>query len=288
MKEEARIVLSDIIRLSEKRLAHTGVESPGLDARILTAHALGLNRAQLTLQEERVLDLLETKKIDSFMARREKREPVSRIIGEREFWGLPFALNEATLDPRPDSETLVSAALSKSWKTKPNIRILDLGTGTGCLLLSLLYEMPAATGIGIDKSEKAVEQAHANSVRLGLSSRAVFRAGDWFEGINEKFDLIVCNPPYIARLDILFLAPEVREYDPPIALDGGIDGLEFYRLLIPWLPRFLQPWGMAVFECGWGQAEAVCEMFKNSGFSDIEIFKDLAGVDRCATAGLSS
>jgi release factor glutamine methyltransferase len=163
----------------------------------------------------------------------------------------------------------------------PQIRILDLGTGTGCLLLSLLHELPDATGLGIDIASRAVEQAEANAVALELAARAKFRIGNWLEGITETFDVVVSNPPYIAAGDIPKLMPEVREHDPRRALDGGADGLDAYRLLIPALPRVMNPGALAAFEVGQGQAATVADLFRHAGFSNIETRKDLGGVDRC-------
>ena len=215
------------------------------------------------------------------ITRRIRREPVARIIGAREFWGLNFGLNEATLEPRPDSETLVEAVLAFR---KANARILDLGTGTGCLLLALLHEMPAATGMGIDMNPRAVEQAIFNAAALGLGERAMFRTGNWLTDIKENFDIILSNPPYIPASDISTLMPEVRDYDPMLALDGGVDGLAPYRFLIPQLANFLNPQGIAAFEVGAGQAPQVADLFRQSGFANIAIHKDLGGIDRCVTA----
>jgi len=166
------------------------------------------------------------------------------------------------------------------------IRILDLGTGTGCLLLTLLHELPNATGIGIDISPRAVEQAAQNAVALGLNTRTTFRTGNWLENITEKFDIIVSNPPYIPASDIPALMPEVRDFDPACALDGGDDGLAPYRHIIPQLPYFLKPQGLAAFECGHGQAQDIAHLFYTHKFAHIETHKDLNGTERCILAML--
>ncbi len=302
------MLLRETIAAAQTRLAEAGVDNPALDARLLAAHALGLDRAALLTQENRALTEKESAVLEANIARREKREPVGRILGLREFWGLPFSLNEATLEPRPDSETLIEAALALfscchtresgypvSIETNRTpacagvtegtfpARILDLGTGTGCLLLALLHEWPTATGLGIDLAPRAVEQAQENAARLGLETRAHFQTGNWLEGINEKFDLIISNPPYIPAQDIKNLSPEVRDFDPRLALDGGTDGLDPYRRLIPQFPSFLMPQGAALFEVGIGQAEPVAALLRQAGFKDVSVRRDLGGIERCVS-----
>ncbi len=291
--------LKDILQIAQQRLKEAGVDNPQLDTRLLAAHALSCNRMQIMTQAERVMKPEEIAAIYRLIDRRAKREPVARIIGEREFWGLPIGLNEATLEPRPDSETLVETALAKMEtltssakmsaealaKTKslsPNV--LDIGAGSGCLLLALLSKWPNATGLGVDISPRAVEQARLNAGRLGFAERAAFRVNYWLEGLGETFDVIISNPPYIACGDIPNLMPEVRDFDPHEALDGGEDGLDVYRFLIPQLPLFLNPNGFAVFEVGQGQAEAVKELFLKNGFTKVTIHNDLGGIERCVAA----
>ena len=288
--------MSSIVRRLSSALRAAGVDNPALDARLLIAHALGIERAQLLSQPDRLLTNDEMRAVEDLIARRARREPVSRILGMREFWGLPFALNEATLDPRPESETVVETAIRNQMSDArknnssdirhltSDFRILDLGTGTGCLLLALLHELPDATGLGVDCAPRAVEQARENAIRLGLGTRAEFKIGNWAEGIDEPFDLVVSNPPYIVRGEIPALMPEVREYDPARSLDGGADGLDAYRLLIPQLPSLLKPGGIAVFEIGIGQGDAVRALFEKSGFRDIETRCDLGGIERCLIA----
>jgi release factor glutamine methyltransferase len=277
------VTLGGLLRRIEQELAQAQIGNPQLDARILIAHALGLDRAQLLSQSECILGTTEQGKINWLINRRLKREPVSRILGAREFWSLPFALNEATLVPRPESETLVAVALKG---TPGNARILDLGTGSGCLLLALLHERPEATGLGIDIAPRAVEQARENAERLDLAARAEFRVGNWLEGIEEKFDVIVSNPPYISGSEIADLMPEVRDHDPHLALDGGNDGLAAYRILIPRLSRLLKPKGITAFEIGEGQANAVRDIFVLAKFNNISTHRDLAGNERCISASI--
>jgi release factor glutamine methyltransferase len=206
------------LRRAEARLAAAGIDNARLDARLLVAAALGAEPGALrvpALAEHRALDADESRRLDEFLARRiEAREPVSRILGRREFWSLEFRLSPAVLDPRPDSETLVEAALALFPETNAPLRVLDLGTGSGCLLLAVLHERPRATGLGIDASEAALAVAADNAGRLGLAARSEFRGGDWASGLAGRFDLILCNPPYIAETERAALAPEVARHDP--------------------------------------------------------------------------
>lgn len=298
------VLLGSTLRQTIDQLRMQDLTNPELDARLLIGHVLGLDRLQLMLQGERELTPTEIAQITSLINRRAAYEPVARIIGCREFWGLPFGLNEATLEPRPDSETLIEAVLGdlgfgiqdlgdrqKSPNPEsriPNPRILDLGTGTGCLLLALLHELPDATGVGIDLAPRAVEQAQANAVQLGLESRAKFQLGNWLDGITERFDIIVSNPPYIAQGEIATLMPEVRDHDPLAALDGGTDGLEPYRLIIPHLQHVLSPNGLVAFEVGHTQAAAVTAMLRDAGLTNVTTHQDLGGVARCVLAKAKS
>jgi release factor glutamine methyltransferase len=218
---------------------------------------------------------------------------VSRILGEREFYGRPFALSEATLDPRPDSETLIGAALElamqEGWGEAP-IRILDIGTGTGCLLLTLLAELPNATGLGTDISEEALATAQRNAQALGLADRAAFARHDMLDGVAGPFDLVVSNPPYIASGDIPVLAPEVHQFDPHAALDGGPDGLAFYRRISQGLDKVLGGW--VVLEVGMGQADAVAlllqQAFVKTLHAELRRYDDLGGHTRCVALRLQS
>jgi release factor glutamine methyltransferase len=210
--------------------------------------------------------------------RRAAGEPLSRLRGAREFWSLDFALSPETLDPRPESETLVAAALDAVPDRAARLRLLDLGTGTGCLLLALLSELPNAWGLGIDRAAGAAATARANAVALGLASRAAFIVGDWGEALRGGFDFVVSNPPYIPSADIPALAPEVR-HDPLRALDGGPDGLDAYRALAPDLARLLR--GTALIELGAGQAPAAARIMRTAGLDVRGTRPDLAGIDRC-------
>jgi release factor glutamine methyltransferase len=275
------MILSAYLTRAVGTLKTAQVDNPQLDARLLAAYGLRLDRAGLLSEAARVLTASEIATLDALIARRVRREPVARIVGSREFWSLPFALNEATLEPRPDSETVIETVLARQASCR---RILDLGTGSGCLLLALLHALPNATGCGIDISARAVEQAAANAQTLGLAPRVCVRVGDWLTGVDEVFDVIVSNPPYIQTAMIPDLMPEVSLYDPRRALDGGPDGYDPYRQIIPRLGHVLTPGGLAVFEVGVDQAHAVADLFRHVGFSAIRAHRDLGGVERCVSA----
>src|SRR5262245_36214400 len=231
MPLEIPMTLAAAARAAQQALHAAGVEDAGRDARLLTAAAAGVSTAEIIGRPEQEVSPEAQVRLGQMIERRCAREPVSRILGEREFYGRRFALSEATLDPRADSETLIEAALelaAQERRGEAPIHILDIGTGTGCLLLTLLAELPNATGLGTDISEAALATARQNTQALGLAERATFARHDMLDGINGRFDLVVSNPPYIARGDIPGLAPEVRQYDPLAALDGGPDGLDFY------------------------------------------------------------
>ncbi|HSA67665.1 MAG TPA: peptide chain release factor N(5)-glutamine methyltransferase, partial [Methyloceanibacter sp.] len=218
----------------------------------------------------------------AYVERRLAGEPVSRIIGFREFYGRPFRIDQSTLDPRPDTETLIEAALGLVDRETP-LRVLDLGTGSGCILVTLLAELPKAIGLGIDKSLPALEIARANAQSLGIGDRASFIAGDWLDAVNADFDLVVANPPYLSVADMAALSPEVRDHDPRAALDGGRDGLSAYRRIAPQLRKALRPGGFALFEVGSDQAQAVLRLLAESGLDAGEgqhLWRDLAGRPR--------
>lgn len=279
--------LDAIFRDAARQLEDAGVDNPILDARILVCNALGIERSQMTAEATRVLTQEETASIKALIGRRCRREPIGRILGTREFWSLPFNLNDATLEPRPDSETLVELVV-KEFANHSDLDILDAGTGTGCLLLAILHELPEATGVGVDIAPNAVDQARDNANNLGLQARAAFRISDWLDNIvADRFDLIISNPPYVKSGDIPTLMPEVRNYDPKTALDGGADGLEAYRQLIPQLSERLKPKGTVIFEIGQGQATAVSELLVQNQFKDITLHMDLSGIERCVKAILA-
>lgn len=266
------------------RFREAGLASPELDARLLVAAAARCDPADLIRWPDRPLDGAEAARLDAMAARRAAREPVSRILGRREFWGLDFALGPATLDPRPDSETLVETALALLANRPGRLRILDLGTGTGCLLLALLSERPDARGLGVDCAPAAIDVARRNAAALGLAARATFQVGDWGENVDGPFDLVVSNPPYIPSAEIDQLEPDVYRYDPRAALDGGLDGLDAYRVIAPHLPRLLAPGSAVVFEIGAGQSDAVSALLASEGLR-VEIkVADLSGIPRAVVA----
>lgn len=269
---------------AEARLRETGVDTPELDARYLLEHALTLTRTDFITKSEQPVPDQDVAHALALVERRAAREPVGRILGHREFWTIDLALNPDTLEPRPDTETVVEAVLAAVPDRKASLRLIDFGTGTGCILLALLSELPNATGVGVDLSTLAVEAAAGNADRNGLAARARFQTGDWAKGIEERFDIVVSNPPYIPSADIATLEPEVREHDPLRALDGGPDGLEPYRILAAELPRLLVPGGLVAFEVGQGQAEDVAALLGAQGLGDTAILCDLGGVKRCVRA----
>ena len=270
--------------LADRLRAH-GIDTPELDARVLVAHALGLDHAALAAQGARALAPAEIDAIDACAARRLEREPVARIVGAREFWGLNFKLNAATLVPRPETETVVEAALAALTPRRAgDLKLADLGTGSGALLLALLCELPRAFGIGTDVSVPALECARRNAVALGLCDRAALFACDYAAALAGPFDLIVSNPPYVVRGEIGRLEPEVREFDPWRALDGGPDGLDAYREIAAAAPRLLTASGHLVLELGIGQHQAVAELLTRAGLRVCEARRDLGGVVRALTA----
>lgn len=269
---------------AEARLREAGVDTPELDARYLLEHALTLTRTDFITKAEQIVPDASAVHALALVERRAAREPVGRILGHREFWTIDLALNPDTLEPRPDTETVVEAVLAAIPDRKAPLRLIDFGTGTGCILLALLSELPNATGVGVDLSPLAVEAAAGNADRNGLAGRAHFQTGDWAKGIEERFDIVVSNPPYIPSADIATLEPEVREHDPLRALDGGPDGLEPYRILAAELPRLLVPGGLVAFEVGQGQAEDVAALVEAQGFGNAAILCDLGGVKRCVRA----
>src|SRR6185437_3699559 len=278
----ARQALAEILR-------QAGIDSANADARLLMAHALGIDRAELMANGERALSTEQAKAIDVLAARRLRREPVSRIFGEREFWTLTLIITPDVLVPRPETETVVEAALDALLTLKlEKLRILDIGTGSGALLLALLRELPNAIGTGTDISSAALEIARANTARYDLGLRYAFIACDIAAGVSGPFDLIVSNPPYVARGEIATLAPEVRDYDPPIALDGGSDGLDGYRAIAADARRLLAPGGRLIVELGAGQEGAVRTLFTNAGLNVAAAHNDLAGIPRALSAAAAS
>ncbi len=262
-------------------LANAGFDESRRRARRLLAAALDLSPAAVFAGLDRMVTEVEGDRVAALLRRGLAHEPLSRIVGRREFWGLEFELSPDTLDPRPDSETIVEAVIAHLPGRDRSHRFLDLGTGSGCLLLALLSEFPAARGIGIDKAFGAAMIAQRNAERLGFGDRARFVVGDWGEALAGGFDAVVANPPYIARTAIGGLPPEVRDHDPLLALDGGPDGLDAYRALARGLPRLLAPRGIFAGEIGAGQDEAVAGIIRRHGLVVDETVADLAGIARC-------
>lgn len=276
------VTIAEAIRQVHAALLAADVEEPRLEARLLVASAISGDLTALILREKQPLGAA-AGPLDGLLARRIAREPISRILGQRAFYGLDFHLNAATLDPRPDTETLVEGVLAHidagAGRAAP-WRLLDIGTGTGAILLALLANLTVAQGVGIDIAVEAVSMARQNADRLGLASRAEFRQGDLMEGLDGQFDIIVSNPPYIPSGEITMLEPEVRLHDPVLALDGGADGLDFYRRLVATALARLAPGGLLAFEVGFGQAGAVTGLMADAGFRALRLARDLGGIER--------
>jgi release factor glutamine methyltransferase len=274
---DIRTLLSE----AQQRLALAGVEGPLRDARLLLQVAADIPVAMQIAYPERTVDEAAIALFDEFIARRADRQPIAHILGKREFWSLDFVVTPDTLVPRPDSETLVQAVLDRIENRKAPLRLLDFGTGTGCLLLALLHELPNATGLGIDISPRALDVAIENAVNLGLRDRAQFRLRNWDRALVPFFDVVISNPPYIPTEAIQTLQPEVSLFEPPIALDGGPDGLDAYRHLADAAARLVKVGGLVAFEVGLGQTDSVIEIGHAARLLHIATVDDLAGVPRC-------
>ena len=271
-------------RAMATRFRQQGIDSAELDARLLTGGAFGLDLTGLIAATTRIVTPDEAAHLENFLQRRLAGEPVARILGVKEFWGLTLNLSAATLVPRPDTETVVELAL-EVCRRQERRRIADIGTGSGAILLALLSELPDATGVGTDISLEALRMARNNAARLGLTQRAAFVACNYTAALSGPFDLIVSNPPYIRSADIAGLDREVREYDPPRALDGGPDGLAAYRVIAPDAARLLAPGGTLIVEAGYGQSGPIAELMSATGLTpDVPPKADLAGIPR-AVAG---
>jgi release factor glutamine methyltransferase len=271
-----------------EQFRQAGIDSAETDARLLMAHALGIDRAELIANGERALTEAQTKAIEALAERRRRHEPVARIFGTKEFWNLNLQVSPAVLLPRPETETVVEAALDfvvRGGLRMGRLRILDIGTGSGALLLALIGELPNAAGVGTDVSAAALAVARANAERHALADRANFVACHIAAGVQGPFDLIVANPPYVARGEIASLAPEVRDYDPALALDGGADGLDGYRAIAAQAPALLAPGGRLIVELGAGQEAPVRALFTNTGLAVGPAREDLAGIPRALSAG---
>ena len=274
------VSIRDILTQATQQLTAAGVDTAALDSRLLLEAAAGLSREQILLRSDSELDATALARFNAFVARRTQREPVSHILGHKEFWGLDFKVSRDTLTPRPDSETLIEWVIRRFPDRTHPLKLLDLGTGTGCLILALLSEYSQAAGVGIDLSDQALAIASENAQRLGFNERVRFEKGDWTEGLEGSFDLVVSNPPYIEDAEIERLAPEVARYEPMLALSGGGDGMKDYRRIAKGIGRLLKPEGMVAVEIGEGQTNAVSEVFSQAGFERLEVARDLAGIER--------
>ncbi|WP_085907052.1 peptide chain release factor N(5)-glutamine methyltransferase [Kiloniella majae] len=272
--------IADCLLSGNEKLTAAGIDDPRLDVRLLLAEAISKETSYLFGYPEKVLSNEEIDRFQVMINKRLKREPVSKIIGRKEFWSLNFKVSRDTLDPRPDSETLIEAVLEGVSDTTQPIKILDLGTGTGCLLLALLSEFDAAQGLGIDISDKALAVAKGNATSLGLSSRVSFQAGNWCEGLESGWDIIISNPPYIGLDEKKALAPEVLNYDPDLALFAENNGMRDYQMLIPQAAVILNEGGMLVIEAGQGQADGINALMADAGLVISTPKKDLGGIHR--------
>jgi release factor glutamine methyltransferase len=272
------------LKQAAERLRLAGTDNPRLDARLLLGAALEVENYWLFNHPNAAIDATDIERFEALLARRCAREPVSLILGRREFWSMEFRVTPDTLTPRPDSETVIEAVLQHLPQRDRPLAILDLGTGTGCLLLALLEEYRNAQGLGVDRSEAALSVAADNAARLGFGGRSRFLRSDWCDGVEGRFHCIVCNPPYIASADIAGLEPEVAQFEPAGALDGGADGLDDYRRLARQIPGRLEPDGIAAFEVGAGQAAQVAALLTDAGLAIRAIRQDLGGIERCVVA----
>jgi release factor glutamine methyltransferase len=280
-----------LTRAAAASLKAAGVVTAPLDARVMMRHVLGLKFENAVADPARRLTVEEEQRFTALLQRRRNREPLSHIVGRKEFWSLPFLVGPDVLDPRPDSETLVETVLAHVRTNGPadgkGLAILDLGTGSGCLLLALLHELPGATGVGTDVSAPALAIARRNAARHGLGPRTRFIEGDWTAGLDGQFDIIVSNPPYIPTAEIAMLAPEIRDHEPHLALDGGPDGLDPYRRVIPTLAQHCRGRALVALEIGEGQAGDVAKLLSDSGFAGVASHNDLARIARCVS-GIAS
>lgn len=261
------------------RLRAAGVPDPARDARILLAHAASVDAARITLiaPEEIAPEIGE--RYEHLIALRAVRVPVSQLVGAREFYGRRFAISRDVLDPRPETETLIEAALAA-----PYGRVLDLGLGSGCILVTLLAERPDAQGVGVDLSEAACLQASANAVSHRVAERACILQSDWFARVEGRFDLIVANPPYLAQTEMVDIAPELALHEPAMALTDGADGLSAYRIVATQAQGYLTARGRVLMELGWRQGDDVIEIFRGAGWGDVAILPDMGGRDRVLCA----
>lgn len=272
--------IAEALDFAAGRLEAARVREPRFEARLLLGYAAGLPLEQIVAHPDRPLGAAPRARFARLVDRRAGREPLAQITGRREFWSLPFKVTPDTLTPRPESETLIEAALALVRDRAAPLRILDLGTGTGCLMLALLSELMNAEGVGVDLSEPATRVARDNAVALGLARRARFFVGNWDAALGARFDLVVANPPYVPAAQIDQLEPEVARFEPRLALAGGRDGLAGYRALALRLPALLAPTGHALLELGQGQGDRVAEIMMAAGLGVLDRRADLAGIER--------
>lgn len=263
-----------------KRLEAAGIDTPVLDARLLLEAGAGVSRLEIVTDPRREMSDAQVGAVNALTKRREAREPVSHILGRKHFWTLDLEVNADVLTPRPETEFVVEAGLQATLPADAPHRILDLGAGSGAIIFALLRDRPNATGIAIDISEGALEIARRNAEALGVADRLEIRQNDWAKDLDERFDLVVSNPPYIRSSDIEGLAPEVARFEPRLALDGGEDGFVAYRIIAAALPRLLKPGATFALEVGLGQAEGVKALVEAAGLTTDEPRRDLAGIPR--------
>jgi release factor glutamine methyltransferase len=279
----------EIYRRAVTRLRAAGIESAQLDARVLLAHVLGVDAAQLIAASDDPVGPEAQDRFEQAITRRAAREPVARVLGVKEFWSREFALSPEALVPRPETETLIEAALLARPERDAQLRVLDLGVGSGVLLGAIMLERPASFGVGVDRSPGAARTARDNFAALGVANRTYVICGDWGSAFGIGFDLVLANPPYVASGDIGALSAEVRDHDPVRALDGGADGLDAYRAILGDLGRLLAPRGIAVLELGDGQEQAVADLARDA---QIEVngpaHCDLSGVPRALVLTVST
>ena len=273
--------------MAEGALELAGIEGARFEARLLLSAATGLEAAALLGDPDRIVDVA---RFRAMVARRAAREPLAYIVGWQEFWSLRFAVSPATLIPRADSETLIEAAVGAAVGAAGAAncrfeRVLDLGTGTGCLLLAALTEFPDAWGVGVERNPDAAALARRNAAALGMAGRCAMVAADWAAPLRGRFDLVLSNPPYIETAAVAGLMPEVAQFEPMRALDGGIDGLAAYRAILEQVSSLLTTNGIAILELGIGQAGPVAALAEAAGFGSIETRRDLAGIERALIVG---
>jgi len=268
---------------AKRRLEKAGVDSPVIDARLLVQAAAGATRTDIIADPRRPLSPDQAADLERLLGRRERREPISHILGVRGFWKIMLRVTPDVLTPRPETETILDVVLAE-FPEAARFRVLDLGVGSGAILLAILAERPGAVGLGVDVSEAALAVARENAANLGLAGRMSLMRGDWTAGLEDGgFDLVVSNPPYIRSGDLATLEPEVRDHEPRLALDGGPDGLDAYRRLAEEIPRVLRPGGRFAVEIGFDQGPAVAALFANAGLPGARVVRDLGDRDRVVT-----